>query len=274
MPDNLQFDRAEPSPGAAGMAGTMACKSCGSLLTDTYYVLNGHIVCEKCRRSVDAEWNRGGAAGRFAKALGLGVLAMIGCSVVWYLVLKATNAQWGILAILVGLAIGGAVRKGSNGRGGWRYQALAIFLTYTAIVTSYVPLIIQEYKSQRAQLTKVDTSKQTQALPRVLLDSAVVTPTAASTSTPAPTTTAETPAPAESKSAAQASESKLGPLGFVVGAVILLGVLYATPFLAGVENLLGLLIIGFALYQAWKMNRRAQLKVSGPYRVSMTGARA
>ena len=266
MPDNLQFDRAEPSPGAAGMAGTMACKSCGSLLTDTYYVVNGHIVCEKCRRSVEGEWNRGGAAGRFAKALGLGVLAMIGCSVVWYLVLKATNAQWGILAILVGLAIGGAVRKGSNGRGGWRYQALAIFLTYTAIVTSYVPLIIQEYRAQRAELTKVDT-------PRTLLDSAVVSP-AASTSTSSSTTTDATPAPTESKSAAQATQSKLGPLGFVIGAVILLGVLYATPFLAGLENLLGLLIIGFALYQAWKMNRRAQMTVSGPHRVSTTGARA
>lgn len=245
MPDNLQFDRAEPTPGAAGMTGTMACKACGNLLSDTYYVVNGHIVCEKCRRTVEAEWDRGGAAGRFAKALGLGLLAMIGCSFVWYIVLKATDSQWGILAVLVGLAIGAAVRKGSNGRGGWRYQALAIFLTYTAIVTSYVPLIIDEMRNHQVELTKAQ-----------ITDSTVTT-----------TTT-------ETKVTAKSSEAKIGPLGFVVGALILIAVLYATPFLAGLQNFLGILIIGFALYEAWKLNRKAELKVTGPHRVSMTGATA
>ena len=251
MPDNLQFDRAELTPAAAGMTGTMACKACGSLLSDTYYVLNGHIVCTRCRHTAEEEWNRGGAAGRFTKALGLGLLAMIGCSFVWYLVLKATDAQWGILAVIVGLAIGAAVRKGSNGRGGWRYQALAIFLTYTAIVSSYVPLIIGEMRNRGGQVTT-----------NTLADSTVTTETTASTT---PTLESKT---------AKSSASKIGPLGFAVGAVILIAVLYATPFLAGVQNLLGLLIIGFALYQAWKMNRRADLKVSGPHRVSMTGATA
>jgi len=259
MPDNLQFDRAEPTPGAAGMTGTMTCKACGNRLSDTYFVVNGHIVCENCRRTVEAEWERGGAAGRFAKALGLGVVAMIGCAIVWYLVLTATNRQWGILAVIVGLAIGAAVRKGSNGRGGWRYQALAIFLTYTAIVSSYVPLMIDEMRNHPVELTKLDSSKKT--LPQTIADSTVATPTAASTTT--------TPEPA-----AQSSDAKIGPLGFVIGGVVLIAVLYATPFLGGAENMLSILIIGFALYQAWKLNRRAELKVSGPHRVSMTGATA
>ena len=246
MPDNLQFDRAEPIPGAAGLSGTMTCKACGSVLSDTYYVVNGHIVCEKCRRSVETEWNRGGSAGRFGKALALGVLAMIACSIVWYLVLKATDSQWGILAVVVGFVIGGAVRKGSNGRGGWRYQTLAIFLTYTAIVSSYVPFIIQEVREHNAQVTKA-TPPTDKTLPAK---------TTASTSTGSTTA------------------SKIGPLGFIIGIVVLLAVLYATPFLAGIQNLIGVLIIGFALYEAWKLNRRAELKVSGPHRVSMTGAPA
>jgi hypothetical protein len=241
MPGNLQFDRAEPSPGQAGLAGTLACKACGSLLSDSYYVVNGHIVCEKCRRSALADWNRGGAAGRFGKAFVLGVLAMIACSIVWYLVLEATDSQWGILAVVVGFVIGGAVRKGSNGRGGWRYQTLAIFLTYTAIVSSYVPFIIQGMREHSAQVTKA-----------------------------APTEN-ETVSIADSTAATATTRSKIGPVGFLVGIVVLLGVLYLTPFLAGLQNLLGVLIIGFALYEAWKLNRRAELKVSGPHRVSMTG---
>ncbi len=128
-----------------------------------------------------------------------------------------------------------SLRQGARPRG----LTLAIFLTYTAIVSSYVPFIIQEVREHSAQVTKA---------------------------TP-PTTTAST-------STGSTTASKIGPLGFVIGIVVLLAVLYATPFLAGIQNLIGVLIIGFALYEAWKLNRRAELKVSGPHRVSMSGAPA
>ena len=57
---------------------------------------------------------------------------------------------------------------------------------------------------------------------------------------------------------------------FAVGILALIAVAAAAPFLAGVENVLGLMIIGFALYQAWKMNRRVPLAISGPYAVGQT----
>jgi len=234
--DNLQFDRAEPSPGAAGLTGTVSCSSCRSLVPDTYFVVNGHIVCEKCRRAAEANWNRGGAAGRFTTAFGLGILATIGCSILWYVVLKVTGYQLGILAVAVGFVVGSAVRKGSNGRGGWRYQTLAIFLTYTAIVSSYVPFIIEGMREHSAQVT----------------------------------TTTTTP----SDDAKLTKADKIGPLGFAIGIAVLLAILYAAPFLAGLENVIGILIIGFALYEAWKLNRRTELNVSGPHRVSTAGASA
>jgi hypothetical protein len=247
MPHNLQFDRAEIERGASGLTGTMTCSVCGSVLKDSYYVVNGHIVCDRCRRSAEADWNRGGAAGRFGKALVLGILATIACSVVWYVVLKATDTQWGILAVVVGLVVGGAVRKGSNGRGGWRYQTLAIFLTYTAIVSSYVPLIIEGMRERGAQGTKATT--------------------------PADQLSPSMPAATTDSTAATSRDSK-GPIGFVIGIVILLAILFAMPFLAGIENLIGILIIGFALYEAWKLNRRTELSVSGPHQVSAAGAPA
>jgi hypothetical protein len=241
--DKLQFDRAEPSPGAAGQTGTVSCSSCRSLLPDTYFVVNGHIVCEQCRRSAEANWNRGGAAGRFTTALGLGILATIGCSILWYVVLKATGYQLGILAVAVGFVVGSAVRKGSNGRGGWRYQTLAIFLTYTAIVSSYVPFIIEGMREHSAQVTTTATPSENTKL--------------------------------TGDSTADLSKAhKISPLGFAVGIALLLGILYAAPFLAGLENVIGILIISFALYEAWKLNRRTELNVSGPHRVSTAGASA
>ena len=230
MPDQgeLQFDRAEPTGGPAGST----CAACRQPITGTYFEINGNVVCASCRDGVISQWTRGGSAGRFAKALGLGILAMVGCSIVWYAVLKLTDSQWGILAVVVGFAVGTAVRKGSNGRGGWRYQALAIFLTYTAIVSSYVPFIIEGMRQGSAEVASDSLVK------------------------------------VEAEKAAVAEPPSGG--AFVLGIVFLLGLLYATPFLAGLENAIGILIIGFALYQAWKLNTKAELRITGPYQVGAT----
>jgi hypothetical protein len=52
-------------------------------------------------------------------------------------------------------------------------------------------------------------------------------------------------------------------IAFVVVCVLSL----AAPFLAGLQNVIGILIIGFALYEAWKLNRRIPLAITGPFRV-------
>ena len=241
--DKLQFDRVE-APG-------LLCSACQRPLTETYFEANGQVVCPSCRNAIAAEWHRGGAAGRFAKALGFGVAAMIVCSILWYVVLKLTDSQWGILAIVVGLVVGGAVRKGSNGRGGWRYQALAIFLTYTAIVSSYVPFIIESMRESGEQVAEQPA------------DSAV--------GVTSPAVRADSVAVADAASPSPAAV-QLGVLAVLVGLVALVAILYATPFLMGIENLIGLLIIGFALYEAWKLNRKTELTITGPYRVADAAA--
>ena len=54
-------------------------------------------------------------------------------------------------------------------------------------------------------------------------------------------------------------------LAVVVVIVLVFAVALAAPFLAGAHNLIGLLIIGFALWEAWKFNRRRALPITGPY---------
>ncbi len=56
-------------------------------------------------------------------------------------------------------------------------------------------------------------------------------------------------------------------LASAAAAAALLAVAVAAPFLAGFENVIGILIIGFALWQAWHMNASAPLVFSGPYAV-------
>lgn len=54
-----------------------------------------------------------------------------------------------------------------------------------------------------------------------------------------------------------------GPVRAIAAALLAL----AAPFLGGFENIIGLLIIGFGLYQAWQMNKRVELRFNGPFRV-------
>ncbi|HEX2224233.1 MAG TPA: hypothetical protein VHN15_08500, partial [Thermoanaerobaculia bacterium] len=54
--------------------------------------------------------------------------------------------------------------------------------------------------------------------------------------------------------------------GWFVWAVIFV-IALAAPFLAGFENILGIAIIGFGLYQAWAINKAPVLAVAGPFPV-------
>jgi hypothetical protein len=39
------------------------------------------------------------------------------------------------------------------------------------------------------------------------------------------------------------------------------------PYLRGIQNIIGLLIIGFALWEAWKLNAYRPLPITGPYQL-------
>ena len=44
----------------------------------------------------------------------------------------------------------------------------------------------------------------------------------------------------------------------------------AIPFLGGLQNILGILIIGFGLYQAWRINQHQPQLIEGPFQVGKT----
>ena len=52
--------------------------------------------------------------------------------------------------------------------------------------------------------------------------------------------------------------------GAAFGFVVVMSAL-ALPFLMGFDNAIGLLIIGFALYEAWKINKRVAIAIAGPF---------
>lgn len=236
-PGDLQFDRVETE--GAKAPGT--CAECGQPIRDVYYEVNGRVLCDRCRRKMQAKWSAGSSAGRFGKAVVFGLVAAAAGSALYYAVLALTGYEFGLIAIVVGLAVGVAVNKGSNGRGGWKYQALAMVLTYTSIVSSYVPLIIREAQTQRVS----DSLYVDSAASPLVLDSA--------------------PAVAASDSGSgDSAHASNAALAVLMG----IGVIYAIPFLAGFQNIIGIVIIAIGLYEAWKLNKRAERNVAGPFKVA------
>lgn len=125
-----------------------------------------------------------------------------------------------------------ALEKTPAGSGAARLLKASVGLTYLAIVSTYVPFIVKSARERPGKASPVAASPA--AAPVAASDSVAVLPVARK---------------------------------FALGVLALVAIAAAAPFLAGFENVLGLVIIGFALFQAWKMNRRMPLTFNGPYAV-------
>jgi len=240
---SLQFDHVE----RAGQTPGMACSICQRPIAASYYEINGKVTCVGCRGQIMAAWNRGSSAQRFAKALGLGGAAAALGAGVYFGIEALTGYELGLVAVLVGLLVGAAVRKGSSGRGGWRYQLLAMFLTYSAVVATDSTLIARELRKEL----------------RARSDSAVVALDSSARRADSPAA-----AGAAVTTAATTGHARPGLLALLFGIAFLLALAYAAPVIIGFSSPLHLLIAGFALYEAWKLNRGVALRVTGPYQAS------
>ena len=136
----LKFERAE----FEGQAPTtLACAFCQKPLAGQYWQISKRPACEQCKGSLTRELESSRSHASYLRALGYGALAaLVGC-VGWIVIEKLFHAQIGIVAIGVGYLVGKAVRKGSGGLGGTRYQVLALVLTYAAIAFASLPDLLQ-----------------------------------------------------------------------------------------------------------------------------------
>jgi MFS family permease len=156
----------------------------------------------------------GSGTRRFFRAVVFGVLAGVAGALLWLAVRKLTGYEIGLIAVVVGFAVGAAVRKGSDDRGGVAYQLLAVFITYCCIVSTYVPEIYAE------------ASKEPGDVPEVAL---------------------------------------------MIFSVI---IAFIAPVLMGFQNIIGMLIIAFALWEAWKINKYKKLEFQGPFTIAGAGGGA
>ena len=205
----LQFDKAEF---ASSEAATPACAACQAPITGEYYDVNGQTVCPACKVQVAQTLAASPGAGALPKAIAGGIVGGIIGASIYFAVLALSGYEIGIIAIAVGWLVGKGVNLGTGGRGGPLYQALAMTITYLAIVSTHALTALVHIMRERG-----------------------------------------------------------AAFGDLV-ARLNWGYVLAEPFLDGVENILGIIIIGIGLYEAWKVNKRVALTITGPFHAAFRPA--
>ncbi len=241
--EELQFDRVitESTASAAPSQPAVICAACHTSIQTVYHHINGKVFCSRCRTAVEsaAKTPQGLVPLMIAGLFGLGAGA-VGAAI-YYAVIAFAHLEIGLVAILIGYMVGYAVRKGARGRGGLRFQVMAVALTYAAIALAYTPIAVNRaFADPRAQnLSSLTAGSHSQAA-------------AAPDRRRAPTTNP-------------------GGVRVLLSFAFLLAFIAALPVLVVVgsfpSGLISAFIIFIGMRQAWRMTGAPRLEILGPYRV-------
>jgi hypothetical protein len=245
--EELQFDRVDiagASPDTAATGPAVTCTVCQKPVGAEYYHANDKPVCENCRHVLIAAAATPRSMGPLVRAGLCGLAGAIAGAAINYAVIAITKFEIGLVAILIGYMVGYMVRKGAGGRGGRRFQVVALLLTYWAVGLAYAPLAFKEFRSSdTASSEAADAAKA--ATPAAVPDTSIAT----TLGDDEPFTWS----------------SFLFALGVTFVFVFALPVMYVIGSFPG--GILSALIIGFGMLQAWSMTRAHKIEISGPYKV-------
>jgi hypothetical protein len=237
--------------------GEDSCQSCKQPLSGLYYRINDSRACERCAEQLKsrlpqdthASFVRGLLFGVGGFILGLSLYA--GFTIV-------TGIIIGYVSLAVGFIVGKAIRLGSGGIGGRRYQIAAVVLTYAAVSMSAIPIGISQYTKGR----KAEPPARQEPAPSTSSPSAAVSATSPSGDV-ASGDAASSPAAPEQKPSFGAALVSLALLGF------------ASPFLElqdPVHGMIGLVILWVGISIAWRLTAAPKLDILGPITVGASPA--
>lgn len=219
-----------------------ACRFCERGLAGEYFRVAGHLACSTCAENASAlvppDTHKA-----YSKALLHGAAAAVAGCIGYALFGILTGITLGYAAIGVGWLIGKAMRRGSGGLGGRRYQVTAALLTYAAVAVAFVPMAMHDMSGERqGQLAAERPAQQTEA---------------------------HQADRAEQKASQQTGKPASAEPSVLLAMVMLLGVGLISPFLFLTSSvgsgLLNLFILALGVRTAWQMSAGGRVLVEGPY---------
>ena len=153
---NSGFNNPTPQFGTVeyvGSPGADRCQFCQQPIAANYYRLNGAMACASCAATAqDGLPKDEDSHADYMRALLFGAGAAVAGLILYATFEIMTGIIIGYISLAVGWMVGKAMIKGSNGRGGRRYQITAALLTYAAVSMAAIPIWIH-YASEHKQPT-------------------------------------------------------------------------------------------------------------------------
>lgn len=219
-----------------------SCAFCHRMLEGEYFRVSGHLACSNCAQQTAALVTPDSHKA-FSKALLFGACAALAGCIGYALFEILTGIMLGWAAIGVGFLVGWAMRKGSGGLGGRRYQIAAALLTYAAVSMAAVPVALHSMHEDKQQAAHVQSSQS-------------ATESKSASGDASATSSAETKTPEK-------------PMGIGMAILTLLGIGLVSPFLEIASSvgggLLNLFIVFLGIQMAWKHMRATAVPVEGPF---------
>jgi hypothetical protein len=246
----MGFPPANPTPqfATAEYAGSGdVCKSCNQAISGTYYRINGSLACDRCTTQLQTQLPKDSHAA-FVRALTFGIGAAILGLIGYAAFTIITGIMIGYISLAVGWLIGKAMRTGSRGIGGRRYQIAAALFTYAAVSMAAIPIYFSQISKNRA--TKPPEVKTAPANPGAAADDADADDSASSSGGATP---------------ARASKPKMNPFT-ALGLLALIGL--ASPFLElqdPFHGAIGLIILFVGIRFAWQQTGAPKIDIVGPF---------
>jgi hypothetical protein len=245
-------DQAPPADEPEAPAGEVShrCTLCRAGIATELYLLRGLVLCPACAQSIE---RRQSGPAKVRRALLFGTVLAAAAALTWSVATAAVHRPLSGFAVVAGIVIGLAVRQGSRGRGGWRYQVTAVLLTYAAFVARYVPPVFGGIadaikKEHAAEVALWPTAGGSEARREAGMGTAAVT------------TTATAP---ESPRGAPATSMMATVKAYFVFTLVGWGLVLAAPFMPGTMGLWPLLCLAAGMAIASRLNRR--VLVQGPF---------
>lgn len=253
---SLQFSTVE-NLDSKPTENALTCVSCKKPISDTYFALADQVLCEACCVTIKKPPSGSGTL-VFAKTALAGTIAGLGGALIWYGIRVALHLEIGIIAILVGFMVGKTIHRFSRDRGGLAYQILAVAITYSCICVNYMPDLVSSFYHS------MEDSKKDRAMAK---EAPAGEGDAAATSKEDEGVIAIDPEKASpSRTESEEPRTAIGlVLSLLIFMVIVFVVSLTVPVMMGFQSPIGLLIIGFALWEAWKFTAYRPLPITGPY---------
>lgn len=227
------------------------CSLCRSPVTAEFFTLHGQVVCAACANSVGERQER---PENRRRATVYGLAAAVVGAATWFLATHTSGWPFSALAIPIGIVVGLAVRRGSGGRGGMRFQLTAVLLVYAAFALRMVPpvfgSIAHAIQKEHAAGLNIAADGHAPIAPDQLSDRSTATESSPSASTSAAPTFERTSILATLKA-------------YFVFTLIAWGLILASPFMPDTNGLFGTFSLALGIAIAWRLNRRARL--AGPF---------